>query len=164
EAITAAATAGILAPVSNVPVNWVNARRLAQERGMRIAESRDPAPTENRTCLLALSGPDGAIPSVAGTVTEGEPRLVELNGYRIDLAARPGNYLLTSHQDRPGMIGRVGTILGESDINISLMHVGRDQPRGRAMMILGLDDPIPPTVFARIRAVPGVGDARLVEL
>ncbi len=163
-AITAAATAGLLAPISTVPVNWVNARHVAEERGLRIVESRDPAPVGNRTGLIAIGGPAGTLPTVAGAVCGGEPRFVELNGFRIDMLARPGHYLLTGHTDRPGMIGRVGTLLGENDINISAMHVGRNAPRDRAMMILALDEPIPDALMARLQAVDGIGQARVVTL
>jgi hypothetical protein len=60
--------------------------------------------------------------------------------------------LLTSHQDRPGIIGRVGTALGQADINISYMHVGRRAPRAEAIMVLGLDEAMPPELLAAISA------------
>jgi L-serine deaminase len=73
-------------------------------------------------------------------------------------------YLFIDHHDRPGMIGAVGTITGRHDINISFMEVGRLEPRGRAMMVLGLDDPVPPDVLGEIRRIPHVYSARVVEL
>ena len=72
--------------------------------------------------------------------------------------------LFIEHQDQPGSIGAVGTITGRNDINISFMEVGRLSPRGRATMIVGLDDPVPPPVLEEIKAIPHINTARLVRL
>jgi L-serine deaminase len=72
--------------------------------------------------------------------------------------------LFVDNQDRPGSIGAVGTIAGRHNINISFMEVGRISPRGRAMMVLGLDDPMPPSVLEEIRSMPNIHSARLVKL
>ena len=68
------------------------------------------------------------------------------------------------NQDRPGSIGAVGTVAGRHNINISFMEVGRLNARGLAMMVLGLDDPVPPPVLEEIRALPQIHSARLVTL
>ena len=72
--------------------------------------------------------------------------------------------LITRHTDRPGMIGRVGSLLGEADVNISAMHLGRSAPRADALMILALDEPVPDTVADRIRADDAVRDFWLIRL
>ena len=77
---------------------------------------------------------------------------------------RQGYLLFVDNPDQPGSIGAVGTVAGRHNINISFMEVGRLNLRGRAMMILGLDDPIPPAVLEEIRALPQIYDARLVTL
>jgi D-3-phosphoglycerate dehydrogenase len=74
-----------------------------------------------------------------------------------------GILLLTEHQDRPGIIGRVGTVLGNYQVNIAGMHVGRAAMGGRAVMILQVDNPIPPEAFAQIRQLEGVDSARVVQ-
>lgn len=85
-----------------------------------------------------------------GAVVQGEPHIVSMNGLWVDIAAI-GHLLLTGHQDRPGIIGRVGTALGEADINISFMHVGRRAPRSQAIMVLGTDEPVPADLLAQMQ-------------
>ncbi|MBO0685479.1 MAG: ACT domain-containing protein, partial [Candidatus Dormibacteraeota bacterium] len=75
-----------------------------------------------------------------------------------------GRFIVSRHEDRPGVVGRLGTILGDSDINIASMQVGRDAPRGRAMMIVTVDEPVGEAVLERLRSVPGMSDLRYVEL
>ena len=71
---------------------------------------------------------------------------------------------MSRHEDRPGVVGRIGTILGENDINIASMQVGRDAPRGRAMMILAVDDVVDQRVLGLLRGVFGMSDLRYLEL
>jgi len=102
--------------------------------------------------------------SVAGTVSfGGEQRLVALDGYEVDLAPA-ANMLVSRHQDRPGAIGLVGGTLGEADINISNMHLGRSDKRSIAFMILALDEPVPPAVAERIAGYDGMLNVWLIGL
>jgi D-3-phosphoglycerate dehydrogenase len=94
----------------------------------------------------------------------GETHIVRVNDYWLDMVPSVPYLLFIEHRDRPGMIGTVGTITGVRDINISFMEVGRQAPRGRAMMVLGLDDSMPPSVQAEIAAVPDIYNVRLVSL
>jgi L-serine deaminase len=96
-------------------------------------------------------------------VLMGEPRITRIGAFRVDLAP-DGRFLVSRHEDRPGVVGRIGTILGENDINIASMQVGRDAPRGRAMMILAVDDPVAEKVLGLLRGVFGMSDLRYVEL
>src|SRR5207245_3098358 len=98
-----------------------------------------------------------------GTLLMGEPRAVRIDSFRVDLVPE-GRFLVSRHEDRPGVVGRVGSILGEHDVNIASMQVGRDAPRGNAMMILAVDDRVAPEVLSRLREVGGVSDSRYVEL
>jgi D-3-phosphoglycerate dehydrogenase len=75
-----------------------------------------------------------------------------------------GRFLVSRHEDRPGVVGQFGTILGEHDVNIASMQVGRDAPRRNAMMILAVDDHVSEDVLARLRQVAGMSDLRYVEL
>ena len=101
--------------------------------------------------------------AVGGTVAGGEARLTRLNDYRLDMG--PSEVMLiTHHRDRPGMIGRIGQTLGEADVNISAMHVGRSAPRADALMILALDDDVSPAVADAIRAHDSVIDLWTIRL
>jgi D-3-phosphoglycerate dehydrogenase len=110
--------------------------------------------------LLTLRGER----SVAGTVSFGsELRIVALDGYEVDLAPA-ANMLVSKHQDRPGAIGLVGGTLGEADINISNMHLGRSDKRSIAFMVLALDETVPGSVAERIRSYEGMLDVWLISL
>jgi D-3-phosphoglycerate dehydrogenase len=160
QPLTAAVLKGILEATSDQKVNLVNAAILAKARGLTVSEKK-VYDIETYESLLSLQVADT---HVAGTVEYGEPRIVQINRYRVDLPAS-GIWLVARHQDRPGMVGKVGTLLGESDVNISGMQVGRLTARGDdAIMILIVDDPIPGDVLAKVRAIPGVGETRLVSL
>ena len=80
------------------------------------------------------------------------------------MPATPGYLLLTRHQDRPGIIGTVGQLLGEADVNISSMQVGRSGPREHALMLLSVDEPIPPTVVARLRGLANFEAVKVLKL
>lgn len=163
EGLDAAALEGLLLGVTDVPVNLVNARYLARERGLEVVEERRER-SERFPSLLGLELTTPAGPSeVAGTVLRGEPSVVRLAGYWVDFPPR-GHLLLSDHHDRPGVIGRVGTLLGQADVNISFMQVGRREPRGRAVMVLGLDEPVPPEVLDQIRAIPHLRSVKTVTL
>jgi D-3-phosphoglycerate dehydrogenase len=99
---------------------------------------------------------------VGGTVA-GEPRLVRLEDYWLDMEPA-GNMLVTRHHDRPGTMGTIGLMLGKADVNISAMHLARSRPREDALMILALDDAVPAEVAAAIRANEAVLGLWLIRL
>jgi D-3-phosphoglycerate dehydrogenase len=156
--VTAAAVRGVCQPFTEDRINAVNARLVARNRGLRLVERRIPASGRGERLTLRADGVE-----LGGTVVSGEPRLTRLGPYRMDLVPE-GRFLVSRHEDRPGMIGRIGTILGESDVNIASMQVGRDAPRGMAMMILTVDDPVDDVLLDRLGNVAGVSSLRYVEL
>jgi hypothetical protein len=101
--------------------------------------------------------------TVRGAVLQGEPYIIGINDLWVDFPAT-GHLLLTSHRDRPGIIGRVGTLLGQSDINISFMHVGRRGPRTDAIMVLGTDEITPPAITEQLASVAHITWLRVVTL
>ncbi|HEY8394751.1 MAG TPA: phosphoglycerate dehydrogenase [Thermaerobacter sp.] len=154
---------GLLAGVVDGPVNIVNAPLLAARRGIELhwRSERDPSLAAP---VLELSGGRDTRRSVAGSLTpEGEPRLLHLDGLPLNMVPGP-LLLLTRHHDRPGMIGRVGSVLGARGINIAAMQVARREVRGEAIMVLAVDDPVPPAALAEIRSIPGMEDARLLSI
>jgi len=161
--LTAAVLRGLLGATTTERVNLVNAAAVARARGITLVERKTPDAGQF-TSLLSLSGEsDGRPTTVAGTVGAGGPRLNRLNDYWMDMA--PAEVMLiTRHTDRPGMIGRIGTLLGQADVNISAMHVARTAPREDAFMILALDDDVAATVEASIRGLEGIIDLWTVRL
>ena len=161
--LTAAVLRGLLETSTTERVNLVNAAALAKGRGIRVVERKTPD-AGAYAALLTLSGEsDGRTTTVAGTVAGGEPRLTRLNEYPLDM--EPADVMLiTRHRDRPGMIGRVGQTLGAADVNISAMHLGRSAPRADALMVLALDDDVPPHVADEIRAHEAVLDLWTIRM
>ena len=163
--IRTAAIAGILEAVTDQRVNAVNADVVAHERGLTVRETRT-ASSEPWASLVELSvGPiDGdPILSLAGSTAHGRPHLAGLDGFAID-AELAGVMLVTRHQDRPGIVGRVGTILADAGINISSLELSRLSEHGEAMMFVSVDDPIAPQVLDELRSADGMNEARVVEL
>ena len=157
--LVASAIKGLLQPFTEERINAVNARLIAANRGIRLVERRS-RPHSSYASLVTVRMQDHEI---AGTVLMGEARAVRIDSFRVDLVP-DGRFLVSRHEDRPGVVGRVGSILGEHDVNIASMQVGRDAPRANAMMILAVDDQVAPEVLSRLRDVAGMSDLRYVEL
>ena len=86
--------------------------------------------------------------------------LLSINGYRLDLPLSSGQWLVTRHHDRPRIIGAMGQLLGDATINIGFMQLGRDEPHGMALMVVGVDALVPDDVVARVEALPPIASAR----
>ncbi|HIM36772.1 MAG TPA: ACT domain-containing protein [Dehalococcoidia bacterium] len=162
--LKAAVLAGVLSPVTTGQVNLINSSGLAQERGLNVTEQRNAVAQEYSSLISAtLETTEGSI-SITGTSMRNEPHIVRFNEYWMDIIPTVPYLLFVDNQDQPGSIGAVGTLAGRHNINISFMEVGRLNLRGRAMMVLGLDDPVPPNVMHEINALPHIYNARLVKL
>jgi D-3-phosphoglycerate dehydrogenase / 2-oxoglutarate reductase len=164
DALTAAAVRGLLEPISDTPVNLVNARLLAQQRGLEVVETRSSTPTQYTSLVRVTVHTGAGETSVAGVISDGRANVVQIDEYELHLPPTPGYLLITRHNDRPGMIGLVGTVLGEADINISSMQVGRKTRRGDALMLLSVDEPIPPAVIERIRQAASIASIKVIKL
>jgi D-3-phosphoglycerate dehydrogenase len=161
--LTAAVLRGLLETATTERVNLINAAALAKARGIIVVERKTPDAGPFASLLTVSGQADGETTTVAGTVALGEPRLVRINDYWIDMA--PAEIMLiTHHQDKPGTMGRIGLMLGEADVNISAMHLARSAPRADALMILALDDDVPPAVAEAIRNHEAVLDLWVIRL
>ena len=164
SALKANIVGGLLAGSVEERVNLVNANMIAQKRGLKISETKDPA-CEVYTNLITieLKTTTGTL-TVAGTAVRGEPRFVKVNDFWVDIIPRVGYFLFSEHTDRPGLIGAVGTILGNADINISAMHLGRLERRGNALLVLDVDEPVNEEVLKELRSLDKVQTMKLVKL
>src|SRR6187401_2399037 len=163
--LTAAVLRGLLETVTTERVNLVNAGALAKARGISLVErkTRDAGAYATQLTLSSDGSPGGRGITVGGTVAGGEARITRLGGYRLDM--EPTDVMLiTRHTDKPGMVGRIGAMLGEADVNISAMHLARTRPREDALMILALDDDVSPKVEAAIRDLDAVLDLWVIRL
>ena len=153
--ITGAVLAGLMRRYSDT-VNMVNAPFLAKERGLDVREVRHDREGVYHTLLRVTVGTDAGDRSVAGTLFGSEaPRLVEIFGVGIE-ADLSGHMLYIVNEDAPGFIGRIGTLLGESGINIGTFHLGRRDAGGEAVLLWSVDQPIPADVVQKATALEGV--------
>jgi D-3-phosphoglycerate dehydrogenase len=159
EPLTRAFLSGLLQATTDRRVSIVNADAIARELGI-VVETRGEGTASSYASSLRLTA-DGT--SITGTSIAGAPRIVELDGYEID-ATPVGAMLLTQHADVPGMIGRVGTILGDAQVNISTMQVSRNTVGGDAIMVLSVDRPAGEATLAALRAVSGIGSVRSLSV
>jgi D-3-phosphoglycerate dehydrogenase len=160
--VTAHLLAGLLEPVMEGEINAVNAPCLAEERGIQITESKS-ALAQDFTTLLSLSTlTDGQEHGAAGTlVGKGDPRIVLVDGYRVEAMPR-GVLLVLFADDKPGLIGNVGQLLGEKGINIAAMTFGRKAAGGEAITVLNLDGALDDATLRAVEATPHVRQARIV--
>ena len=162
--LRAACLVGILSPISDERVNLINANLHASQRGLRITEQKSPSAEEHGSLVTVEMETTERKIAISAAQVRGETHIVRINDHWIDIVPTGGYMLIASHQDRPGMIGAVGTITGKHDINIGFMEVGRLEPRGHATMIIGLDDPLPDAVLAEINALPNMVQTVVVQL
>jgi D-3-phosphoglycerate dehydrogenase len=155
--LTAAALRGILEEATTERVNLINAGFLAKNRGITVNERKtNDAGTFASLVTLTVAGDKGTA-VVAGTVANGEPRLVRIDDNWLDMAPAP-LMVVTHHQDKPGTMGRIGLILGEANVNISSMTLARTPARQDALMLLAVDDEVSDEVVAQIKDHPAVLD------
>jgi D-3-phosphoglycerate dehydrogenase len=163
ELLSRAVLAGLLDPVMTGPVNLVNAHLVARERGVTVSVRREEE-TSGYTSLLTVSARIGEGRKViAGTVFDGRPRVVRLRDLHIDFTPE-GYILVLSYEDRPGMVGKIGSILGRLNVNIASMHVGRRTKRGRAIVVLILDEDLSSEHVSEVARAVDADFARIVRL
>jgi D-3-phosphoglycerate dehydrogenase len=163
-AIKAGILSGILETASAERVNLVNAPQVAQRRGIRVIEEKGGASEVYPSLItLRLQTTQGTT-TVAGTLIRNQAHIVRVNDFWLDVVPTGGYFLFCDHRDRPGLIGAIGTITGKANINIHSMHLSRLEPRGQALMVLGLDEPLPEEQRVQILSIPDIYTAKLVKL
>ncbi|MDM8527500.1 phosphoglycerate dehydrogenase [Anaerolineales bacterium HSG24] len=162
--ITVAILKGLLAPVLVESINYINAPLLARKRGIAVSETQGLPTIEYPNIISCRVAWDGGEQTMAATLfNENEPRLVQMDEYRLDV--RPDGVLLViGGCDKPGFIGRVGTLLGEHDINIAAWRYARDKPYGNALSFLRVDTDVSETVMSALRGLDLVVWAKKVVL
>jgi D-3-phosphoglycerate dehydrogenase len=164
DLIVSSVLVGLLKRTTEEPVNWINASVVAHERGIAFAGRRQPSNEAGWANLIEVRlHTDSGEREVAGTVLRGEPHVVQIDGYWLDLIAR-GLLLVSRHIEQPGILGRMGTVLGDAGINIHFVQVGRRERGGPGILVLGLDDPLSPAVLNEVLALPSIRSARMVQL
>jgi D-3-phosphoglycerate dehydrogenase len=165
NAIKASVIGGLLEGTSEERINLVNYNLAAAKRGLSVVEEKE-ATCRNYTSLITVELiTDKGSSTVGGTIMHGEMHIVRINEYWLDIVPTPGScFLFSDHLDNPGLIGAVGKITGDANINISAMHLGRLERRGKALLVLTLDEPLPEDKQQQILAIPNVYSVKMVEL
>ncbi|MBI3706554.1 MAG: phosphoglycerate dehydrogenase, partial [Proteobacteria bacterium] len=157
--ITACALTGVLAPQLD-SVNMVNAPTIARERDIAVAEVKHDRSTDYQTLVRLTVESNAGSHSIAGTLFgHDKPRIVDIEGIAIE--AEPGPHMLyLRNRDKPGFIGNLGRTLGDEGINIASFHLGRSAPGADAVCLVTVDQPLPESVLAAVRALQHVVTAR----
>lgn len=163
--LTIAILKGILEPIVQEGVNFVNAALIAKERDIKVTEFKEKEISDFVNLISVKVTTEKETRQVAGSLfgTFG-PRIVRIDGFRVN--AEPEGYLLiVPNVDRPGMIGKIGTLLGQNEINIASMDVGRSSVGGQAVMVINIDNTVPKEILEKIRQIDGIsGPPKLVKL
>lgn len=164
QPIVVAALKGLLSHALQERVNYVNASIEAKERGIHVVETRDAAVKDYTGSLhLSARGSLGEHSVTGAILGDNEIHITDIDEFPINVP--PSRYMLfTLHRDMPGIIGKIGSLLGSFNVNIASMQVGRKIVRGDAVMVLSIDDPLPEGILEEIIKVPGIRDAYTVTL
>jgi D-3-phosphoglycerate dehydrogenase len=163
ELIARAVLAGLLRPVMAEPVNLVNARIVARERGLDVTVEREEETGGYKSLVTLGTRTSEGRKLIAGTVFDGQPRIVRMRD--LDMEFTPEGYILVlSYEDRPGVVGTIGTLLGRLNVNIASMQVGRRAKRGKAIVVLTLDEDLDHGQIEELRAAVEADFARLIRL
>ncbi|MBW7865681.1 MAG: phosphoglycerate dehydrogenase [Candidatus Hydrogenedentes bacterium] len=161
--ISAAVMTGFLAPMVET-VNMVSAPSQLQERGIEVSEKRSSAVSSYAFEIGVTVKTDTETQNVRGTLFNGnDPRICTVNGMRVD-AVPQGHMLVCMNEDKPLIVGRMCTAIGEAGVNIANLMLGRDGKGGHALTVLNLDQPLSGEVLEKVRAVPHIKEVRLVSL
>ncbi|MBO4793565.1 MAG: ACT domain-containing protein, partial [Deltaproteobacteria bacterium] len=144
-------------------VNMVNALMVAQEIGLEIEEQRSTESEFFSNLITMTVEGSGERKIVAGTLFEGNPRIVQMRDFRTDFQPE-GVMLVMSYQDRPGMLGKIGTILGEAGVNIASMNLGRREKAGEAMVVFSLDSGVDEGVLKQLSKAVNASFVRVVDM
>jgi D-3-phosphoglycerate dehydrogenase len=163
ELLARAVLAGLLRPVMAGPVNLVNARIVARERGLELSVTREEETRGYKSLLTVCTRTSGGEKIIAGTVFDGQPRIVRMRD--LDMEFTPEGYILVlSYEDRPGVVGKIGSLLGHLNVNIASMQVGRRSKRGHAIVVITLDEDLTPEQIDALKAAVEADFARLIRL
>ena len=162
--LKAAIIGGLLNQISEEHVNVVNVEIIAERRGLQLKQVTSPSHEIYANLITVRLGSGDRQTVVSGTIAHDGAHIVSVDGYWVDVPPSEGYLLLCENEDRPGMIGAVGMLMGEFGVNISYMNVGRHEKSGVALMVLALDEQLTPEQLDRVSEVEGIQATRLAQL
>ncbi len=163
KTLTLSLVKGVLQRVMTDSVNYVNALVLAKERGFEIVETKSESAHNYSSLIRVTVDNEKGTHSVAGTVFDGkEVRMVSLDGFETDF--KPEGFMIyMSHDDKPGIVGRLGTVLGSNQVNIAGLHVGRQARGGKAVAMVNVDNEVDEKVLQELKGTAAIHDLKFVK-
>ncbi len=162
--LTIAVLKGLLTPILEDAVNFVNAPIVAKERGIEVKEVKGGDAGDFTSVIRVRIETGKQTHHVAGTLySRKDPRIIEIDKFQVEVVPE-GHMMLILNQDRPGVIGAVGQVLGDHQINIARMQCSREERGGHALLIIGLDAPLPEGVLSTIKRGKYILSVKLVDL
>ncbi|HTC21313.1 MAG TPA: NAD(P)-dependent oxidoreductase, partial [bacterium] len=161
--LTLSLVKGILQKGMSASVNYVNALFIAKERGYEISETVNNSVKDYSSLITVTVKNEKGTHTISGTVFgKKEFRIVNLDGNTTDFAP-VGNMIWMAHEDRPGIVGKLGTTLGSNNVNIAGLYVGRQEVGGKAIAMVNVDNDVPEKVMAELREIPHIQDLKFVK-
>jgi D-3-phosphoglycerate dehydrogenase len=162
--ITIACIKGVLDQVLDLYVNFVNAPLVAKERGIKVVEVKSSRSIDFASAITIKVRTKEAESVVEGALFgKSEPRIVKIDKFFLD-AVPEGNLLLLHNEDKPGVIGNVGTLLAENSVNIARLHLGREIAGGEAVSVWSIDTPLTRDLIGKVLDIPSIISAKVIEL
>lgn len=164
--LTIALLKGYLTPILEETVNFVNAPLIARERGIEVKETKSSEAGDYHSMIVLKIGVgvDGTENILSGTLfSKKDPRIVKINNFPVEIIPE-GNMLFIYNNDRPGVIGSIGSYLGKHNINIARMHFGRESAGGMAISVVSIDTPVSDEQLEEIKKMPNIISVRVVNL
>jgi D-3-phosphoglycerate dehydrogenase len=162
--LTLAVLKGLLSQVMESAINYVNAPLIARDRGIRVVESKSSRASDFASSITVTTKVADRTLEIEGAIFGSHnPRIVKVNHFYLE--AIPEGYILVLHnRDVPGVVGAVGTLLGQAGINIAGLELGREKAEGTAISFIHVDDPVPKKTLDALRRLPHIVNAQLVKL
>lgn len=162
--LTIAALKGFLTPILEETVNFVNAPFIAKERGIEVKETKSTdAGNYQSVVVMKIKSPQKEL-QVTGTLfSKKDPRVVKINDFTVEIVPE-GNMLFMYNNDKPGVIGNIGSLLGKNNINIARMHFGREKAGGIAISVVNIDSPVSEALMGEIKKLPNILEVKVINL
>lgn len=162
--LSIAALKGLLTPILSTSVNFVNAEQIADQRGIAISSTTHPTPRDYNNLITFRASTEHEEFCVSGTVfSEKNQRIVSVNDFRVEFEPK-GNMIYAINRDVPGVVGKVGTLLGDREINIADYNLARTSTKGKAMAIITVDEPLDLETLNFLRSYREMEQVRQVKL
>ncbi|MBM4270967.1 MAG: phosphoglycerate dehydrogenase [Deltaproteobacteria bacterium] len=162
--ITISLLKGLLTPILNENINYINAPVVARDRGIRVVESKSSEPKDYTSMITLTVKTSEEVGYAAGTIFgRMDPRIVRVNQFTVEVIPE-GHMLVVSNYDKPGVIGNIGTTLGNNNVNIARLHLSREQVDQKALVVLTTDTMVTEDVLSKMRNLPNIISVTQLEM